>query len=124
MNHVENSDTQEHVWEDITIREFLTPGVEWQASLVEVEIPPAVTHPLARSSKCETFYYCQAGELEFEVDNRTATVHAGDLVAIAPLEWYRYRNTSNETVRLLSFNTPAYDPAATQIAPSSPPWRS
>jgi mannose-6-phosphate isomerase-like protein (cupin superfamily) len=78
-------------------------------------VPAAVLHPVARSTLCETFYYCLAGTLEVVADGKQVTLSAGDLVVIEPGEWYSYRNDSAFPVRLLSFNVPPYDAHATEL---------
>ena len=50
-------------------------------------------HPPAAFEKCETFYYCDSGELEFEVNEQHFHVSPGDLVEIEANEWYGYRTT-------------------------------
>ena len=70
-------------------------------------------HPLARSTKCETFYYCDSGELDFEVNEQHFHVSAGDLVEIKANEWYGYQGTS-KPARLLNFNVPPFEASATE----------
>jgi mannose-6-phosphate isomerase-like protein (cupin superfamily) len=105
----------DHLWRGITIRELTPPDASWHGSLVEVDVPAGVIHPVARSTLCETFYYCLAGALDFEAGGRQHKVSAGDLVLIEPGEWYSYRNDSALPCRLLSFNVPPYDADATQL---------
>lgn len=115
MQHITGSSAAVHEWRGITIRELTPPGADWSGSLVEVDVPASIRHPVARSMKCGTFYYCDYGELEFEVGAQKFLVSAGDLVVIEPGEWYSYRNDSASQVRLLSFNVPAYDPSGTEV---------
>lgn len=115
MKHVNHALMPAHVWQGITITDLTPPDSIWQGSLVEVDVPAGTLHPLARSTKCETFYYCDRGELDFEVEADRFHVKTGDLVVIEPGQWYRYHNASGGPVRLLSFNIPPYDPAATEI---------
>jgi mannose-6-phosphate isomerase-like protein (cupin superfamily) len=115
MQHVTGASAPVHDWRGIAIRELTPPGAGLSGSLVEVDVPAGVVHPAARSTKCGTFYYCGHGELGFEVGGRRFLVAPGDVVIIDPGEWYSYRNDSATPARLLSFNVPAYDPAATEV---------
>ncbi len=50
-----------------------------------------------------------------EVDVPTGIVHPTARSTKCGTLWYSYRNDSAGSARLLSFNVPAYDPAATQV---------
>ena len=91
MYHVGNANMPTHDWRQLAIRDLTPPEAGWQASIVEIDVPIGAVHPIARSTKCETFYYCDSGELEFDVNNQRFQVKAGDLVEIQPNEWYAYR---------------------------------
>jgi quercetin dioxygenase-like cupin family protein len=113
MHHVDNAVMPTHDWRGMTIRDLTTLGVTWQASFIKIDVPAGAVHPVARSTKCETFYDCDSGELEFEVNDRHFLVKPGDLVEIKANEWYAYR-TSSTPAGLLSFNVPPYDASATE----------
>ncbi len=115
MRHVTGATAPVHDWRGMAIRELTPPGAGLPGSLVEVDVPAGIVHPTARSTKCGTFYYCDRGELRFDVGGREFQVGPGDLVIVDAGEWYSYRNDSAGSARLLSFNVPAYDPAATQV---------
>lgn len=115
MNHIPHVLMPAHVWRGITITELTPPDSTWQGSIVQVDVPAGTRHPLARSTKCESYYYCDHGELDFEIEPDLFHVSAGDLVVIQPGQWYSYHNTSVSPVRLLSFNIPPYDAAAIEI---------
>jgi quercetin dioxygenase-like cupin family protein len=117
MYHVDNGVMPTHGWQGLTIRDLTPPGAGWQASFIEIDVPTGAVHPIARSTKCETFYYCDSGELEFEVNDQHFQVKPGDLVEIKPNEWYGYR-TGNAPARLLSFNVPPYEASATEYRES------
>jgi quercetin dioxygenase-like cupin family protein len=117
MHHVDNAVMPTHDWRGLTIRDLTPPDADWQASFIEIDVPAGAVHPLARSTKCETFYYCDSGELEFEVSNQHFHVAPGDLVEIKSNEWYGYRGTL-EPARLLSFNVPPYEASATEYKES------
>jgi mannose-6-phosphate isomerase-like protein (cupin superfamily) len=115
MHHIKNAVMPTHEWRGIAIKDLTPPDATWNGSLVEVDVPAGVRHPQARSTKCETFYYCDRGALEFDVNGQQFRVTPGDLVVIEPNEWYSYRNESSAPGRLLSFNIPPYDASATEI---------
>jgi mannose-6-phosphate isomerase-like protein (cupin superfamily) len=119
MRHVVNRSMAPHEWRGITIRDLTPADARWQGSLVEVDVPPRLQHPRARSTRCETFYYAVGGSVEFEVEGRDVTLNPGDLLVIEPNEWYSYR-TGAGSARLLSFNVPPYDPGATEISEDLP----
>ena len=121
MQHITGAGAPVHDWRGITIRELSPPGASWPGSLVEVDVPAGVRHPVARSTKCGTFYYCDHGELEFDAGGQQFRVSPGDLVVLEANEWYSYRNDSGQPARLLSFNVPAYDAAATQVREADTP---
>ena len=113
MHHVRNAEMPVNDWRGLAVRDLTPPGSGWQASFIEIDVPAGAIHPLARSRKCETFYYCDSGELEFEVNEQHFQVTPGDLVEIKANEWYGYRGGS-EPARLLSFNVPPFDASATE----------
>lgn len=114
MRHVDNAVMPTHEWEGLTIRDLTVADDGWQASFIEIDVPAGAVHPPARSTRCETFYYCQDGELRYGVAGSEFVVKAGDLVEIKPNEWYWYRNDTEKPVRLLSFNVPPFDPSAVE----------
>lgn len=116
MEHHVHSDAARHEWHSLTITEVVPASSRAEGSLVEVNVPGTVRHPRARSTRCQSIYYCAAGELDFEVDGTTMAVGPGDVVVIEPGEWYAYANRGNEPARLLSVNVPPYDAAATEVA--------
>jgi len=121
MQYIAGAVAAVHEWRGITIRELTPPGDGLPGSLVEIDVPAGVTHPVARSTMCATFYYCDRGELEFDSGGRQVRVSRGDLVVVGQGEWYSYRNDSAQPVRLLSVNVPAYDASATEIQEDGSP---
>lgn len=115
MEHLGHDRALCHDWRAIQITELVPDGSSARGSLVEVDVPAEVRHPTARSTKCQTIYYCERGALSFEVEGRAFEVGTGDVVVIEPGEWYSYENRGGQEVRLLSFNVPPYDPAATEV---------
>lgn len=115
MRHVTGATAPVHDWRGIAIKELTPAGADLPGSLVKVDVPAGVVHPLARSTKCGTFYYCSDGELSFDVGGRQFPVGPGDLLIVDAGEWYSYRNDSAMAARLLSFNVPAYDADATEV---------
>jgi mannose-6-phosphate isomerase-like protein (cupin superfamily) len=115
MRHIIGAAAAVHEWRGITIRELTPPGNDIPGSLVEVDVPADITHPVARSTRCATFYYCARGELDFSADGRQIHITPGDLVMVEQGEWYSYCNDSGQPVRLLSINVPAYDASATEV---------
>jgi mannose-6-phosphate isomerase-like protein (cupin superfamily) len=115
MEHLGHDRAPSHGWRSIRITELVPDGSSALGSLVEVDVPAAARHPLARSNRCQTIYYCEDGALAFEVEGRAFEVGPGDVVVIDPGEWYRYENRGDAAVRLLSFNVPPYDPSATEV---------
>ena len=122
MRHVINQTIKPHEWRGISIRDLTPADADSQGSLVEVDVPAAIQHPRARSTRCETFYYGLQGEVAFEVDGRGLLLRPGDLVMIEANEWYSYR-TAAEPAKLLSFNVPPYDATATEISDEVPASR-
>lgn len=114
MRHVDNAAMATHDWQGLTIRDLTPPDSDWQASFIEIDVPAGAVHPPARSTKCETFYYCDNGELEYEIEGRQFHLKPGDLIEIKANEWYGYRNDTSANARLLSFNVPPYDQTATE----------
>jgi mannose-6-phosphate isomerase-like protein (cupin superfamily) len=121
MHYTSSKAAQEHEWRGITIRELTPPGAPWHGSLVEVDVPPGITHPEVRSTLCETYYYCcEGGTLQFRVGEREITLSGGDLIVIEPGEWFSYRNPAAQAARLLSFNVPPYAAEATELGEDDP----
>jgi quercetin dioxygenase-like cupin family protein len=112
MQHIINSAADSHVWRGLLIRELTPADAPYHGSLVEVEVPAATSHPVARSTKCETYYYCVRGKVDFEVGGKGGVLGPGDLLIVEPNEWYSYR--TGDSALLLSFNVPAWDAAASE----------
>jgi quercetin dioxygenase-like cupin family protein len=112
MRHIVNGEADSHVWRGILIRELTPADAPYHGSLVEVEVPAGTRHPVARSTKCETYYYCVRGQIAFEVGGEGGVLRPGDLLVVEPNEWYGY--SADAPAVLLSFNVPPYDAGASE----------
>jgi mannose-6-phosphate isomerase-like protein (cupin superfamily) len=118
MYHVDNAVMPTHLWEGMTIRDLTPEGVTWGASFIEIDVPAGCVHPLARSSSCESFYYCERGQFEFVVANNSFHMGTGDLIEVKANEWYGYSNKTSEPARLLNFDVPPYVASAVEYQKS------
>jgi len=84
----------------LQIRE-LTPEGMAEASVAEIEVAAGVSHPKARSSKCDKLYVCLEGAVSFQVGEEAAALVPRDVLFIPKNTWFSYKNETAETARLL-----------------------
>ena len=112
MQYTSNASAPSHEWRGMLIRELTDPAAPFGGSLVEVDCPAGTRHPVARTTKCETYYYCVRGEVAFEAGGRSGVLQQGDLLVVDANEWYSY--STEEPALLLSFNAPPWDPSGAE----------
>ena len=95
------------------IYKLAEPGVSdlTQHSIVLVEIAPLHASRMHYHPQVEETYYILAGNAKIMIDDETATLHPGELVAIPPGKKHKITNLSHD--QILTF-----------IATCATPWTS
>ncbi|MEK7777396.1 MAG: cupin domain-containing protein [Chloroflexota bacterium] len=107
-NYVSRATIEPFEFYGLQIRE-LTPGTLTSASIAEIEVRPAVAHPLARSIKSDKLYTCLEGTVVFHVRGQELKLQYLDTLFIKRNEWFKYFNDSNKVARLLLVHIPPFD---------------
>ena len=88
----------------------LTARSEFSASVAYVEVPPGVSHDVAKSTRSDKFYVGITGTVAFEVDRQRVELGPLDLLVVDRDEWFAYRNEGDQIATLLLVHVPPFDP--------------
>lgn len=93
------------------IRELLAHrnSVIARQSLAEARLPVGASTTAHQHIRTEEIYYILDGEGSMRVDDVTATVRAGDAIAIPPGSSHQITNTGSCTLKFLCCCAPAYE---------------
>lgn len=75
-------------------------------SVIEETMPPGTTEVRHRHVRARQFFRVLAGELQIEVEGKTATLVAGDGLEVAPGLAHEVRNTAPITAHFLVVSSP------------------
>jgi mannose-6-phosphate isomerase-like protein (cupin superfamily) len=78
------------------------------SSFAVISVPPHISHKLSWSRRSDKYYYVIVGEIDFIVDDKEFALSDGDLCVIRKGEKFRYKNNSNETVKMILVHTPNF----------------
>jgi mannose-6-phosphate isomerase-like protein (cupin superfamily) len=101
-------------YKGLQIRE-LTPEDMQGASIAEIEAAAGVSHPTARSSKCDKLYVCIEGAVSFQVEGKQVALVPRDVLFIPKNTWFSYKNETAETARLLLVHIPGFEMGAEEF---------
>lgn len=116
-NQVKRTTTAPFDFYGLRIRE-LTPEDFSTASVAEVEVPPGVSHPAARSTKCDKLYICLKGMVKFQSHGQVRELQFLDTLLIKKSEWFRYTHDTSDIARMLLVHVPPFDSAAEELITS------
>lgn len=108
MSHTVYKNIVPFDFKGLQIRE-LTPEDMAEASVAEIEAAAGVSHPRARSSKCDKLYVCLEGAVGFQVEEEPVALVPRDVLFIPKNTWFSYKNETNETARLLLVHMPGFE---------------
>jgi len=108
MAYKKYADSAPFDFKGLQIRE-LTPEDMKGASVAEIEVAVGVSHPRARSSKCDKLYVCIEGAVSFQVEGEPVALVPKDVLFIPKNTWFSYKNQTTETARLLLVHVPGFD---------------
>ena len=95
-------------FEGLSIYDY-TAGLSEKSSFAVITVPPGAEHGLSWSKRSDKYYYCTQGEVEFDMDEETITLGAGDFCLIHRGEKFDYRNVSGKAAELILVHTPNFD---------------
>jgi mannose-6-phosphate isomerase-like protein (cupin superfamily) len=85
-----------------------TSKCDEKSSFAVISVLPQVSHKLSWSKRSDKYYYMIAGEIDFIVDDKAFVLSKGDLCVIKKGEKFKYKNNSNETVKMILIHTPSF----------------
>lgn len=108
MLHILHGGVEPFDFHGLAITDYTRRSTD-SASIAEIAVAPGVTHPTARSTRSDKFYYCLSGPIAFVVEDQQILVQTADLLVIAKGEWFAYTNATSHETRLLLIHAPSFD---------------
>ncbi len=85
-----------------------TSKCDENSSFAVISVPPQVGHKLSWSKRSSKYYYILTGKIDFIINNEEFVLHTGDLRIIKKGEKFKYKNGSNEIVKMILIHTPNF----------------
>jgi len=78
------------------------------SSFATISVLPQISHKLSWSRRSSKYYYIVTGEIIFTVNDKEHVLSSGDLCVIKKGEKFKYKNNSNEIVKMILVHTPNF----------------
>ena len=85
-----------------------TAKLDENSSFATISVLPRISHKLSWSKRSTKYYYIITGEITFIVNDKEYVLSSGDLCVIREAEKFKYRNDSNEIVKMILVHTPNF----------------
>lgn len=87
----------------------LTPEPLSSASIAQIEVPPEVAHPKAKSTHSDKIYVCVGGTVTFNVGGDQVELGFMDVLVVPRNEWFCYSNRESKVAQLLLVHVPPFN---------------
>jgi mannose-6-phosphate isomerase-like protein (cupin superfamily) len=85
-----------------------TAKLDENSSFATISVLPQISHKLSWSKRSDKYYYIMAGKITFIMNGKEYVLGNGDLCVIKKGEKFRYKNDSNEIVKMILVHTPNF----------------
>jgi mannose-6-phosphate isomerase-like protein (cupin superfamily) len=85
-----------------------TAKLDENSSFATIFVLPQISHKLSWSKRSCKYYFIVTGEIIFTVNDKESALSSGDLCVIRKGEKFKYKNNSNEIVKMILVHTPNF----------------
>lgn len=86
-----------------------TAKLDENSSFATISVLPQISHRLSWSKRSDKYYYITAGKIYFIINDKEYVLSNGDLCVIKKGEKFKYKNDSNEVVKMVLVHTPSFN---------------
>lgn len=101
---IKENEVEQFDFDGLKIADY-TEKLNENSSFATIFVPPQISHKLSWSKRSDKYYYIIAGTIHFMVNDQETILSNGDLCIIKKGDKFKYRNDSNEIVKIILFHT-------------------
>ena len=102
---IKENEAEQFDFDGLKITDY-TAKLDENSSFATIAVLPHIDHKLSWSKRSNKYYYIIAGEINFIVNDKEYVLSNGDLCVIKKGEKFKYKNDSNEIVKMILVHTP------------------
>jgi mannose-6-phosphate isomerase-like protein (cupin superfamily) len=104
---IKENEAEQFDFDGLKITDY-TAKLDENSSFATISVPPHISHKFSWSQRSTKYYYIITGEINFLVNDKEYVLSKGDLCIINKGDKFKYKNNSNETVKMILVHTPNF----------------
>ena len=104
---IKENEAEQFDFDGLKIKDYTAKLAE-NSSLATISVLPQISHKLSWSIRSDKYYYVIAGKINFIINDKEYVLANGDLCVIKKGEKFKYKNDSNEIVKMILVHTPNF----------------
>lgn len=104
---IKGNEVEQFDFEGLKIADY-TAKQDVNSSFAIISVHLKISHRLSWSKRSDKYYYIIAGEINFTINDKEYVLSNGDLCVIKKGEKFKYKNNSDEIVKMILVHTPNF----------------
>jgi len=104
---IKENEAEQFDFDGLKITDY-TAKLDENSSFATISVLPQISHKLSWSKRSNKYYYIIAGRINFIINDKEYVLSNGDLCVVKKGEIFRYKNDSNEIVKMILVHTPNF----------------
>jgi mannose-6-phosphate isomerase-like protein (cupin superfamily) len=104
---IRENEVEQFDFDGLKITDY-TARLDENSSFAIIAVLPQIGHKLSWSERSNKYYYILDGKINFIVNDKEYILSNGDLCVIKKGEKFKYKNDSNEIVKMILVHTPNF----------------
>jgi mannose-6-phosphate isomerase-like protein (cupin superfamily) len=104
---IKKNEVEQFDFDGLKIADY-TAKLDENSSFATISVFPQISHKLSWSKRSDKYYYVISGKISFMVNDKEHILSNGDLCIIKKGEKFKYKNDSNDVVKMILVHTPNF----------------
>jgi mannose-6-phosphate isomerase-like protein (cupin superfamily) len=104
---IKENEVEQFDFDGLKITDY-TAKLDENSSFATISVLPQISHKLSWSKRSNKYYYIIAGRINFIINDKEYVLSNGFFCVIKKGEKFRYKNDSNEIVKMILVHTPNF----------------
>ncbi len=104
---IKENEVEQFDFDGLKIADY-TANLDENSSFAIISVFPKISHKLSWSKRSDKYYYIISGKINFIINGEEYAVSRGDLCLIKKGDKFKYRNDSQEIVKMILVHTPNF----------------
>jgi len=104
---IKENEVEQFDFDGLKITDY-TAKLDENSSFATISVLPQISHKLSWSKRSNKYYYIITGKIKFIINDKEYVLSNGDLCVIMKGEKFKYKNNSNEIVKMILVHTPNF----------------